>query len=120
MSTITKKISTNSKEVKEAIRKHILECVHDYDTEENFTELHEAKKYLYAEFERVANYPVNIHNIPNEQNRFKDFMQGCVFWFEFEDYKIEQFLNSIGITKQFKADEAWNLYAYLIFRELKK
>lgn len=120
MKTIVKSLNTNSKEVKDAIKKHILECVHDYDTEEVFNSLQEAKTYLYNEFNRVANYPINIHNIPNEQNRFQDFMQGCVFWFEFEDYKIEQFLNSIGILKEFKAGEAWRLYAYLIFRELKK
>lgn len=121
--TTTKKISTNSKEVKEAIKKHILECVYNYETEETFKTVEESKKYLYEEFKRVANYPYNLQRLPNEQERFSDFMGGCVFWFEFETYKIEEFLNGLGINpegKKYDFNKVWQLYTYLIFKELKK
>lgn len=123
MTTTAKKISTNSKEVKTAIKQHILECVYDYETETNFKTFEEAKTYLYEEFDRVAGFAYNLNRYPNEQERFADYMGGIPFWFEFETYKIEEFLNGLGINpenKQFDSSKVWSLYTYLIFRELKK
>lgn len=120
--TAAKKLSTNSKEVKEAIKRHILECVYNYN-EENFNTLEEAKKYLNAEFERVAGHPYNLRRFPNNQDRFSDYLAGIPFWFEFETYKIEEFLNGLGINpegKKYDANKIFNLYSYLIFRELSK
>ena len=121
--TTTKKIRTNSKEVKEAIKQHILEYVYDYETEEIFKNIEESKKYLYQEFNKVAGHPYNLNKFPNEQDRFADYMGGIPFLFEFETYKIEEFLNGLGINpegKKFEANKVWQLYTYLIFKELKK
>ena len=120
--TATKKLSTNSKEVKEAIKQHILECVYNYD-EETFNTLEEAKKHLNAEFERVSGHAYNLKRFPVKQDRFADYLAGIPFWFEFEAYKIEEFLNGLGINpegKKYDANKMFNLYSYLIFRELSK
>lgn len=121
--TTTKKISTRSTIVKEAIKKHILECVYDYNTEENFKTFEEAKTYLYNEFNRVSGYAYNLKMFPNEQDRFNDYMGGLPFHFEFENSEIEKFLNSLGINpenKQYDYTKQYKLYTYLIFKELKK
>lgn len=120
--TTTKKLSTNSKEVKEAIKQHILECVYN-EGEENFETVEKAKMYLYADFERVAGHAYNLKRFPNEQERFADYMGGIPFWFEFETYKIEEFLKGLGINpegKKYDSNKVWQLYTYLIFKELKK
>ena len=120
--TTGKKLSTNSKEVQEAIRQHILECVYDYEGNQ-FKTLAEAKNHLNAEFERVAGHTNNVKRFPNKQERFLDYLQGIPFYFEFETYKIEEFLNGLGINpegKEYDAKKIWNLYSYLIYRELTK
>lgn len=120
--TTAKKVSTNSKEVKEAIKNHILECVYDYE-ENTFPTLSQAKKHLLQEFERVAGHEYNLRKFPNHQARFADYLSGIPFWFEFETYKIEEFLNGLGINpegKEFDANKTFQLYSYLIFRELSK
>lgn len=122
MNTI-KKVSTNSKVVKDSIRNHILECVYDYNTEETFKTIEESKSYLYSQFNAVAGHEYNLKTYPNEQDRFADYLGGLPFHFEFENYKIEEFLNSLGINpenKEYSNDKMWKLYTYLIFRELKK
>ena len=53
---------TNSKEVRNEIKKHILECVYDY-SENNFATLKEACNHLYSEFDRVANHENNKKRI---------------------------------------------------------
>ena len=120
--TATKKLSINSKEVKEAIKKHILDCVYDYN-ENEFNTLEEAKKHLNAEFERVSGHAYNLKRFPVKQDRFADYLAGIPFWFEFETYKIQEFLNGLGINpegKSYDVNKVWNLYSYLIFRELTK
>tara|TARA_R110000782_G_C14586988_1_gene389307 strand:+ start:33 stop:395 length:363 start_codon:yes stop_codon:yes gene_type:complete len=117
-----KNLSTNSKEVKKAIEIHILDCVYN-ETEETFTNIKDACIHLNSEFERVANYPNNLQKFPNDQNRFQDYLQGIPFYFEFENYKIEDFLNGLGINqekKDYSTSKMWNLYTYLIFRQMKK
>lgn len=113
---------TNSKEVRNAIKKHILECVCDY-SENNFATLKEACDHLYNEFDRVANYAYNKKRIPNDQKRFEDYLQGSQFHFHYTNEDIEAFLNSLGINKEGKKYEPykmWNLYAYLIYSETLK
>ena len=110
----------NSKEVKEAIREHILECVYDYN-EKQFDTFEEAKKHLKKEFDRVANYPNNIKRYPSEQTRFSDYLLGLPFYFEFENEKIEKFLNNLGINpenKKFAYTQVLTLYHYLIYKEV--
>ena len=71
---------TNSKEVRNAIRSHILECVYDY-SENTFPTLKEACNHLYNEFNRVANHAYNKKRIPNDQKRFEDYLQNAYFYF---------------------------------------
>ena len=115
-------MKTNSKEVRNAIKNHILECVYDY-SENNFATLKEACNHLYNEFDRVANDSNNKKRIPSEQKRFEDYLQGIPFYFHYTDEDIETFLNSLGINKDGKKYESckmWNLYAYLIYTETLK
>lgn len=111
---------TNSKEVKNKVRAHVLDCVTD-DNGDNFATLPEAVARLRAEFDRVANYPHNLKRFPNHQDRFHDYLMGIPFGFEFEDHKICEFLNGLGINpdgKKYDRDKSARLYTYLIFREM--
>lgn len=115
-------MKTNSKELRNAIRNHILECVSDY-SENTFPTLQEACKHLYNEFDRVANHENNKKRIPSEQKRFEDYLQGIQFHFHYTNEDIETFLNSLGINKdgkKYESDKMWNLYAYLIYIETLK
>ena len=62
---------TNSKEVRAQIKQHILDCV-DRDGD-LFDTLDDAKEYVKAEFNRVANYEYNLKRIPNDRERFSDY-----------------------------------------------
>ena len=113
-------MKTNNKEVKNAIRAHILESVTD-DSGETFPTLEGAIMRLKGEFERVANHPVNLRRIPNDQERFHDYLMGLPFRFEYETHAIASFLDSLGINpkgKAFNAEKSARLYTYLIFKEI--
>jgi hypothetical protein len=113
-------VKTNSKSVREAIRKEILDSVYD-ENEEEFDNFNDASQYLADEFKRVADYPSNMRNIPNNQDRFQDYLAGLPFRFEYENYKIEEFLNGLGINpkgKKYTSDQMQKLYSYLIWREI--
>ena len=113
---------TNSKEVRNAIKKHILECVYDY-SENTFPTLEDACNHLYNEFNRVANNEYDKKRIPSEQKRFEDYLQGIPFNFHYTNEDIETFLNSLGINKdgkKYEPSKMWNLYAYLIYSETLK
>lgn len=51
-----------------------------------------------AEFERVANYPANMHNIPNNQARFADWLMGLpsIIGIDFENYRIIEIAKEWG------------------------
>ena len=113
---------TNSKEVRTAIKNHILECFYDY-SENNFTTLKEACNHLYNEFNRVANNEYNKKIIPNEQKRFEDYLRGVPFNFHYTNEDIETFLNSLDINKdgkKYEPSKMWNLYTYLLYSEIIK
>ena len=115
-------MKTNSKEVRNAIKTHILACVYDY-SENNFATLKEACNHLYNEFNRVTNDAYNKKRFPNEQKRFEDYLQGIPFHFHYTNEDIEMFLNSLGINedgKKYEPSKMWNLYAYLIYSETLK
>lgn len=112
----------NSKVVYAKVREHILECVYN-SKEEQFSSFELACEYLALEFIRVADYPNNIKRIPGNQKRFEDYMRGIAFHFEFEDHKIEEFLNGLGINsdnKKYSSDAMWGMYTSLIWREVQK
>jgi hypothetical protein len=115
-------MKTNSKEVRNAIKTHILECVYNFEGEE-FKTIKEACTHMYNEFERVANYPTNIHNIPNDQKRFSDYLNGLPFNFLFYYSDVKDFLNGLGINpngKEFTDEETIKRYHYLIYSEMIK
>ena len=115
-------MKTNSKEVRNAIKTHILECVYNY-SENNFATLEEACSHLYNEFNRVANDENNKKRIPSEQKRFEDYLQWIPFHFHYTNEDLENFLNSLGINKEgkkYEPSKMWNLYACLIYSETLK
>lgn len=113
-------MKTNSKAAREAIRAHILDCVTD-ENGDTFPEFPAARARLREEFERVAGYPSNLRRIPNNQDRFQDYLMGIPFGFEYTYSGIAEFLNSLGINpdgKKFAPEKSAKLYAYLIYREI--
>jgi hypothetical protein len=115
-------MKTNSKQVRNMIKTHILECVYNFQ-DQNFETIQEASQHIYSEFVRVANYPANLHNIPNEQERFIDYLNGLPFNFLFYYSDVREFLNGLGINpnnKEFKDSEVMRRYHYLIFTEVIK
>ncbi len=115
-------MKSNSKEVRAAIRQHILDCVYD-ENENQYNNIKDAATRLNSEFERVANDPYNMKRIPNNQLRFSDYLLGLPFHFHYTYYDIETFLNGLGINpgnKKFSGDKLTKLYHYLIFSEMNK
>lgn len=113
---------TSMKPVKLAIQAHILESVYDYE-ENQFATIKDAATHLNSEFIRVAGHEFNLKRYPNHVDRFVDYLQGAPFNFEFENYKLEEFLNGLGINpknKVYSSSEMWNLYGLLIYREMIK
>lgn len=111
---------TNNTFVKIQVQNHILNCVYDY-SENEFSTLKEACNHLNNEFIRVAGHENNLRRFPNHVERFIDYLQGIPFHFEFENYKIEEFLNNLGINpnnKSYSSDKMWSLYGLLIYREM--
>lgn len=106
-------MKTSTQELNEYMKKHIMDCVYDYD-ENPFDSFEEAKQHLKSEFDRVANYPLNITRIPNEQDRFSDYLMGLPFHFEFEDEAITNFLNGLDIDPV----NPMEYYHNLIFKQI--
>ena len=113
-------MKTNSKQVREKIRLHILDCVTD-DDGHTYATFEEAAARLLSEFERVSGYDHNVRRLSNAQDRFQDYLMGIPFDFEFMDHKITDFLESLEINptgKKYDAEKSARLYAYLIFEEI--
>jgi len=113
-------VRSNSNQVREKVRQHILENVYDYD-ENEFDNFNDASQHLTSEFKRVADYPNNKSRFPNNQKRFRDYLQGIPFNFYFYNDDIEDFLNGLGINpqnKKYSSDQMWDLYSYLIWKEV--
>jgi len=115
------KVKTNSKEVKIAIRAHILESVTD-ENGETFLTFESAQEHLRAEFQRVALYPqVNRSYIKSNQERFHDYIMGIPFGFEYQSHAIAAFLDGLGINpdgKSYDAHKSARLYTYLIYKQI--
>lgn len=116
-------MKTNSKIVRDEVKKYILECINV----EYFEECNEAPtaKNVLKRLRKAYNYEYNMKRFPCEQDRFKDYMLGLPSELNIEYYNegIEDLLINrfkIGEPKKRDADKAVNLYYYLIFVELKK
>jgi hypothetical protein len=113
-------MKTNSKSVRELIRSHILACVTDYNGN-TFPIFNDARAHLKLEFARVADYPHNRRCLPNNQERFHDYLMGIPFDFEFAPRKIAEFLADLDVNpsgKKYDAEKSARLYTYLIFKEI--
>ena len=117
-----KNYKTNSKHVKNLVKQYILETVYN-DNENVFSSFKDAANHLNNDFKRVANHPYNLKRLPNNVDRFLDYIQGLPFWFPQYDDDIKDFLNSLGINnenKEYSSSKMWNLFALLIYREIEK
>ena len=110
------KATTTTKENKEKIRQHILECVLNYD-EEQFPTFREACEHLNSEFERVQGHLFACNK--SRQELFADYLCGIPFDFAVWDEDVRKLVISFG-GKDSDYDErkTWELYCYLIFREM--
>lgn len=116
----TQTFSTNSKQVRATIKQHIIDCVYDYE-ENAFLNFDSAAKHLKSEFQRVANYPNNVRNFPNEADRFSDYLQGLPFHFHFANWDISEYLQSLNLNGkqgEYDSDKQMKLYHYLIYKEV--
>ena len=117
-----KNYKTNSKHVKNLVKQYILETVYD-DNENMYLNFKDSAIRLNNEFKRVSNHPYNLKRLPNNVDRFLDYLQGLPFWFPQYDDDIKDFLNSLGINNEGKIYDSkrmWNLFALLIYREIEK
>jgi len=113
-------MKTNNKQVRQQVRQHILECVYD-ENEQTYQTFEEAKARLTDEFNRVANHEYNLKRLPNNQDRFSDYLCGIPFHFEYTHQGIKDFLNGLGINpegKEFDSDKSMRLYHYMIYKEV--
>ena len=114
-------MKTNSKIVRNLIKLHILESVHD-DNENVFASFKEAANHLNNDFKRVSDHPYNLQKFPNPVNRFNDYLCGLPFWFlMLYNEDLENFLNGLGINpdgKKYSGDKMRALYAHLIYKEI--
>ena len=87
-------MKTNTKQVRNAIKLHILECVTNIDGN-NFNDLKSACNHLNNEFIANSNHAYNLQKFPNNQNRFSDFLQGLPFNFLYMNFDITNYLNEL-------------------------
>jgi hypothetical protein len=111
----------NSSEVKANIREHII--YHVEKDGQSFDTFKEAAVYLYNEFERVSNNPLNHQKFPNDFDRFSDYLLGLPFSFYYYFNQMEAYLNALGLSKQVKkckddSDKLQRLYHHLIFSSM--
>ena len=113
-------MKTNNKAVKAQLKAHILESVlNEYG--KYFSTFSDAQNHVKQEFNRVANYTYNLHKLPNNQDRFSDYLCGLPFNFHYYFDDIKNYLNSLGINperKEFSDDKSLKLYHLLIYKEI--
>ena len=97
-------INTNTKEYRRRFEEYVYNNVHE---EVNELSHKEQLDFIFSEFNRVANYPSNMHNYPNRIDRFADYLQGLPFDFVacnnfqiLEDIKELHSVDSIPEAKQ--------------------
>lgn len=114
-------LNSNRKEVRNKVKQHILDCVYD-DNGNEYERFKKAAGHLAADFKRVANYDNNVRRIPNQQERFKDYMQGVPFYFEHMYYEqrklVAEWLQSTDPDK-YTDQEVADRYYYMIYKEIK-
>lgn len=113
-----KKLRTNSKEVKAAIRLHLVEISQNDDVKVETVE--QAIKYI---SNRFYNEMIKHNNsIKNIQDLFIYWLNGLALHTYYYTDDIINYLNSIGLyakDEKQEQEKAADLYYYLIFREVK-
>lgn len=113
-----KKLRSNSKEVKEAIRLHLVEIAGDDDVEVKTVE--QAIQYI---GDRFYNEMIkHNNNIKNIQELFIYWLNGLALNTYYYTSDIIDYLHSIGLygkNEQQEQEKAADLYHYLIFKEVK-
>lgn len=98
-------LNTATKEYKTNMEAYIFDCINNEDQELN--SIQDKIAYALSEFDRVANYPANLHNIPNQTERMADYLQGLPFDFAFsydEILKDAAKLHNLGSIPKKKED----------------
>jgi hypothetical protein len=113
-----KKLRSNSKEVREAVRLHLIEISENDDVK--IETVYQAIVYIISKFynEMIK----NNNNLRNIQERFIYWLEGLALNTYYYTDDIINYLNSIGLygkNEQQEQEKAADLYHYLIFREVK-
>ena len=114
-----KKLRTNSKEVKEAIRLHLIEISQNDDVE--IETVNQAINYIVNKFyNEMIKHNKHYNNI---QDLFIYWLSGLALHTHYMTDDIINYLHSIGLHGKDEKQEqqkAADLYHYLIFREVKE
>ena len=113
-----KELKTNSKEVREAVRLHLVEIAQNDDV--NIETVEQAIKYISDRFitEMLNNNSVRT----NIQDLFIYWLSGLALHTYYMTDDIIKYLNSIGLygkNEKQEREKAAGLYHYLIFKEVK-
>ena len=113
-----KKLRSNSKEVKEAIKLHLIEISKNDDVKIETVE--QAKDYIVKRFNlEVLRFARTGEPL---QKMFTDWLNGLALHTYFYTNDIINYLNDIGLygkNKKQEQEQAADLYHYLIFKEVK-
>ncbi len=113
-----KKVRSNSKEVREAIRLHLIEISQNDNVE--IETVDQAIKYISNRF--YIEMIKHNNRIENIQDLFIYWLNGLALHTYYYTNDIIDYLHSIGLygkNEQQEQEKAANLYHYLIFKEVK-
>ena len=120
-----KKLRSNSKEVREAIKLHLVEISQNDDVEIETVE--QAIKYIvnrfYNEMIKYNKHYTNNIKVISYQEIFTDWLNGLALHTYYMTDDIIKYLHEIGLygkDEQQEQEKSADLYYYLIFREVKK
>lgn len=113
-----KKLRSNSKEVREAIRLHLVEIAQNDDIKVETVD--QARVYIiYKFYNEMIKHNNNLRNI---QERFIYWLEGLALNTYYMTDDIINYLHSIGLygrDEKQEQEKAADLYHYLIFKEVK-
>ncbi len=114
-----KKLRSNSKEVREAIRLHLIEISQNDDVE--IETVDHAINYIVNKFyNEMIKYNNNVYNY---QEMFTDWLNGLALHTYYMTDDIINYLHGIGLygkDKKQEQEKSADLYHYLIFKEIQK
>ena len=119
-----KKLRTNSKEVREAIKLHLIEISQNDDVAVETVE--QAINYIvdrfYNEMIKYNKHYTNNIKVISYQEIFTDWLNGLALNTYYTYPDIVNYLHSIGLygkDEEQEQEKSVNLYYYLIFKEVK-